>query len=192
MVRICSKPDCGMPHTARGLCHRHYREFLRSGAERIATPQRRYGLTDEERFWTYVDQKHGCWEWTGYKNGKGYGVLNLRGERILAHRFAYQLKSVIPDGMFVLHHCDNPACVRFKHLFLGTKAENNADMDSKGRSRRVGSPLGEKNWSAKLTEDIVRAIRSSTESSAVLAERYGISRENIWSARTRRTWKHIE
>ena len=176
---------------ARGFCYRHHREFLRAGGERVATPTRHYGKTPEERFWLYVDKKHGCWEWTGYKNGKGYGVINLRGERMLTHRFAYQLEAPIPDEMFVLHRCDNPACVRFKHLFLGTKAENNADMDAKGRANRVGPPDGEKNWAAKLTADDVRAIRSSSESDTALSARYGIKRENIWAARTRRTWKHV-
>ena len=106
-------PDCHEPHTARGYCHRHYRAFLRAGAEKIEI-ERRYGLTDEERFWSYVEKKQGCWEWTGYKNEKGYGVINLRGERALAHRFAWQLDELIP-GMSILHHCDNPACVRRKH-----------------------------------------------------------------------------
>jgi hypothetical protein len=152
---------------------------------------RRYGLTDEERFWSYVEKKQGCWEWTGYKNEKGYGVINLRGERMLAHRFAFQLDGPIDDGLSVLHRCDNPACVRLKHLFLGTRIDNNADMDAKGRARR-SAPLGERNASAKLTEADVRAIRSSPESDTDLAKRYGIARENIWAARTRRTWAHVQ
>lgn len=191
MARICSKPDCQESHVARGFCYRHHREFLRAGGERVATPTRHYGKTPEERFWLYVDKKYGCWEWTGYKNAKGYGVINLRGERVMAHRFAYQLEAPIPDGMFVLHHCDNPACVRFKHLFLGTLAENNADMDSKGRDRRVGGMPGTKNPAAKLTEDDVREIRASNESSEALAVQYGIDRVNIWAARSGKTWKHV-
>src|SRR5580765_4507457 len=56
MARSCSKPGCQEPHTARGFCHRHYREFLRGGADRIANPTRHYGLTDEVRFWLYVQK----------------------------------------------------------------------------------------------------------------------------------------
>jgi hypothetical protein len=192
MARICSKPDCGLPHTARGFCHRHYREFLRSGAERVANPTRYYGLTNEQRFWIYVQKGPRCWEWTGFKNEKGYGIINLRGERMMAHRMSYELEvGPIPNELYVLHHCDNPSCVKPKHLFIGTKADNNADMDAKGRARR-SAPSGERNASAKLTGDDVRAIRASKESLGILSERYGIAKANIWAARTRKTWKHIE
>jgi hypothetical protein len=183
-------PDCHEPHTARGYCHRHYRAFLRAGAEKIEI-ERRYGLTDEERFWSYVEKKQGCWEWTGYKNEKGYGVINLRGERALAHRFAWQLDEPIPPGMSILHRCDNPACVRRKHLFLGTRADNNADMDAKGR-RRAPDMHGTKNHRAQLTEDDVRAIRASPERGPVLAARYGVANAHIWAIRRRTFWKHIE
>jgi hypothetical protein len=166
---------------------------LRKGGDRIAKPVRHYGKDPQQRFWLYVQNGPRCWEWVGYRNEKGYGVINLRGERKLAHRMAWELTvGPIPEGQYVLHHCDNPACVKAKHLFLGTKADNNADMHSKGRGRVTGPPPGEKNWSAKLTEADVRAIRASTESDTALAARYGIARENIWAARTRRTWKHIE
>ena len=154
---------------------------------------RHYGKTPEERFWLYVQKSRQCWEWTGYKNAKGYGVINLGGERVLAHRMGYQLAGgSIPEGMFVLHHCDNPACVKPKHLFLGTIAQNNADMDAKGRGRRVGSKPGIENPSARLTEDDVRAIRLSEERVAVLAPRYGVSKVTIYAIRKRQLWPHIE
>jgi hypothetical protein len=157
-------------------------------------PTRHYGLTPEQRFWRYVEKKRrGCWDWTGYKNEKGYGVINLGGERMLTHRMAYQLTAgSIPDGMFVLHHCDNPACVRFKHLFLGTLADNNADMDAKGRSRRGHNMPGIGNHQAKLTESDVRAIRISTEKGVVLAARYSVTKTTICSILKRRLWTHIE
>src|SRR5580765_5320159 len=108
MARQCSEPGCQEPHTAQGFCHRHYRAFLRHGGARIVQPARYYGKTPEERFWHYVKKpERGCWEWTGYKNAKGYGVINLRGERVLAHRMAYELEASIPEGMCVLHVCDN-------------------------------------------------------------------------------------
>ena len=189
--RGCSEPGCTGQHTARGFCHRHYRQYLRSGdAERRAL-NRIYGLTDEQRFWHYVEKGPRCWEWTGYRNAKGYGVLNLSGERVLAHRMAYQMVAEIPDGMSVLHHCDNPGCVKFKHLWLGTKADNNADMEAKGR-RRNGDARGTKNPAARLTEDDIRAIRASTERSVDLAAKYGVSRHNIWAIRRRLYWPHIE
>ena len=193
MGRGCSQPGCQKPHTARGFCHRHYREFLRQGGSRVATPTRHYGKTPEERFWFYVQKGKRCWEWTGYKNDKGYGIINLRGERLMAHRMSYQLAGhTIPAGMYVLHHCDNPGCVKPKHLFLGTIADNNADMDAKGRARRVGAQSGARNPSARITEADVRAIRASDESAAVLGARYGVTYNHIWAIRQRLFWKHIE
>lgn len=154
--------------------------------------QRHYGYTPEERFWLYVEKPdRGCWEWTGYKNEKGYGVINLGGERILAHRFAYQLVADIPEGLGVLHRCDNPACVRFKHLFLGTRADNNADMLAKGRYRHASS-RGDKNNAARLTEADVRTIRISPEPVKELARRYGTSRGHIYGIKRGLYWAHVQ
>lgn len=191
--RTCSKPGCESRHTARGFCPRHYREFLKSGGARKVVMTRHYGMTPEARFMLYVERpRRGCWEWTGYKNEKGYGVINLGGERMLAHRFSYlRIHESIPEGMFVLHRCDNPACVNVKHLFLGTKADNNADMIAKGR-QRMASRVGIANSCAKLTEDQVRHILHSTERCTDLAARYGVSKTNITSIRKRRMWSHIE
>jgi hypothetical protein len=191
VVKLCSEAGCGRPHVARGLCHRHYRAFLKAGGPRKLVLQRHYGKTPEERFRLYTKRGPGCWEWTGYKNAKGYGVLNLGGTRILAHRMAYQMIAEIPDGMSVLHRCDNPGCVKFQHLFLGTRAENNADMDAKGR-RRTGDTRGGKNPSVRLTENDVRTIRESAEPVRVLAARYGVARGHIYGIKRRLYWQHLE
>lgn len=188
----CSEPRCDGKHTARGLCHRHYRMFLRQGGERKLVLTRHYGKTPEQRFWLYVKRGRRCWEWTGYKNAKGYGVINLGGERMLAHRMAYQMAhGALPKPpLFVLHSCDNPACCRDSHLFVGTKAMNNLDMTMKGRRRDTGAP-GIKNGFAKLDEAAVRAIRSTPEFGPVLAARYGVTVSTISFIISRKTWKHL-
>lgn len=77
-----------------------------------------------------------CIEWTGAINSGGYGNLWYEGKYWKAHRLAWaQANGPIPPGMFVLHRCDNPPCVNLEHLFLGTAADNTADMLAKGRSR---------------------------------------------------------
>lgn len=148
-------------------------------------------IPPEERFWTFVDKSGDCWNWTALKNDQGYGKFVIRNKQIFAHRFSYQLANgVIPEGLFVCHHCDNPSCVRPSHLFVGTIQDNTADCVAKGRNSK-----GEKHTSAKLTENDVRQIRSeyaSGVSGVSLAKRYKICTPTISNIIHRKSWKHIE
>jgi hypothetical protein len=93
----------------------------------------------EERFWPKVNKTapNGCWEWTACTNELGYGWIaagTRQGRHLKAHRVSYALAfGEVPEGMSVLHRCDNPLCVKPSHLFLGTQADNMADMIRKGR-----------------------------------------------------------
>ena len=122
----------------------------------------------------------GCRIWTGPTFNGGYGRLTTkhadgeyRSEPI--HRIAWrEEKGPIPDGMLVLHKCDTPACFRVDHLFLGTSADNSADMVSKGRSL-----VGESGPNSKLTEKQVMEIREDSRSHGEVAEHYGISKSHV-------------
>lgn len=83
-----------------------------------------------QRFWARVEKSlDGCWLWTGSVRHFGHGHLNVNRQRVLAHRFSWELAhGEIPSGTQVNHHCDNPRCVRPDHLYLGTQAENIRDM----------------------------------------------------------------
>lgn len=99
----------------------------------------------------------GCWLWEGANLGDTpgceYGVIYINhGSRVLAHRASWMLyRGEIPEGMKVLHRCDNPACVNPDHLFIGTQQDNIADMKAKGRADRTKRPFGETIGTSKLT-----------------------------------------
>lgn len=86
-----------------------------------------------ERFWPKVLKGDGCWEWQGARTPKGYGLIRLDGGLVYAHRVSWLLAKGDPGELHVLHHCDNPCCVRPDHLFTGTRADNMQDMVRKGR-----------------------------------------------------------
>lgn len=97
------------------------------------------------RFWPKVDRRGPleCWPWTASSlTTYGYGHIRLTSSRrkVLSHRLAYELANgPIPDGLKVLHECDNPPCCNPAHLFLGTHLANARDRDSKGRQRKQES-----------------------------------------------------
>jgi hypothetical protein len=162
-----------------------------------------YTSKEIERFWSKIDKERSqifyngtrCWEWTGAPTHNGYGRFPLRSGTIRAHRVAYELDyGDIPDGLFVLHHCDNRLCCHPLHLFLGTQQNNMDDMAEKGRST-----AGEKHANHKLTDSQVAEIRRSYgfwgkggETSTALAKEFGVNQTQISSIVGGKTWKHLD
>jgi len=155
------------------------------------------------RFWAKVDKDSAdCWIWTGSKRNKGYGafVWYDGGDVVQgrAHRFSYELHyGKIPDGLCVLHKCDNPSCVNPEHLFIGTKADNNRDMHNKGRAVRGGTysrkyQRGESHHNSKLTSAIVadlRKDRAGGMSFGRMAKKYSISIGHAYRVATGQAWR---
>lgn len=130
----------------------------------------------------------GCWLWIGSINAQGYGRFSLgsKGQSTMAHRESYRRYiGPIPDGLFVCHKCDTPACINPSHLFVGTQLDNQRDRASKGRSR------GEWNGRSHLTEEQVLEIRSSDLPDIHFSRLLGIPRSTIAEARLGHTWKHL-
>lgn len=119
-----------------------------------------------------------CWEFTGARNKSGYGWMHVGSQadgsrtRMLAHRVAVLLSGVdIPDGMFVLHTCNNPPCCNPKHLTLGDHAENMRQMVSAGRQEK-----SDRHHAARLTSEQVKEIRErfTSENHKALGLEYGV------------------
>lgn len=139
---------------------------------------------EKKRFWSKVKRGPGCWIFQD-----ATPKIKMRGTMLKAPRIAWRLyygKS--PGKLLVCHTCDNPFCVRKKHLFLGTHTDNNADMVQKGRNR---PPKGTAHHDAKFTPNLVRKIRNSPLTDLELSFKYRVSSGTIWKIRKRRTWKHV-
>lgn len=152
--------------------------------------------TNEERFWLYVEKcDDGCWKWIGGGDKNGYGQFNINRKPVRAHRYSYEHHHPLTTPMsgidlYILHSCNNPACVNPAHLRLGTPQDNMNDMTQYGRQ-----PNGEKNGYAKLNEKQVIEIReryaAGGTSHQKLADQYGVSETTIYRVINRFTWSHI-
>lgn len=147
----------------------------------------------EKKFYKTVG---GCWNWQGATQSIGYGMMGMFDEQNpekpmvmqLAHRLAYQFYiGPIPEGMDVLHHCDNRRCVNPDHLFIGTAQDNVDDMMEKGRHTKIHL-RGEEHARHILSWVQVRAIRASTLTIEKLAERYNVNHTTIHKILTNTTW----
>ena len=193
MNRTCSVADCNSPYVARGLCERHYRRWRRYGDPTKVRCEQHHGKTVAERLAIYTKRGPECWEWLGAK-ASGYGRLSAGDRPRGAHRIAWEVNyGPIPAGLCVLHRCDNRGCVRPDHLFLGTSADNTADMMAKGRNGVNPDPLkGMQHAKAKLNDAKVRAIHASYATHTALAQRYGVTKQVISAVRKGKTWKHVK
>ncbi len=151
----------------------------------------------------------GCWLWLGATIKGEYaerGYMGIGGKNCLASRAAYMAhKGPISDGLLVCHRCDNPLCVNPDHLWLGTHADNMADMKAKRRHFAATDPercsaagrksglantwaKGIRNPKAKLTPEQVATIRADKRKTRFLAADYGVTRSTIQRIRNGSLW----
>jgi len=149
----------------------------------------------QDRFWTKVDKSKECWEWQGGRNKQGYGMIQCDGKSAKAHRVSWELlHGKIPEGIKVLHKCDNPPCVNPDHLFLGTQRDNMQDCSKKGRMNPKDQ-RGEKHACAVLTNEIVLSMRKFREETGTsfgrIAKIHGVSTMTAYRAIVGQSWGHI-
>lgn len=192
-IQLCA---CGCGRPVELSSKNRPERNLSQGAPNKCLKGHKPAIPIEQRFWAKVDKREAdeCWQWTGEINGNGYGVFSIhRGDRIPAHRMAYNLTydEPIPNGLLGCHKCDNRWCCNPAHVFPGTIADNIHDMVSKGRqlkgeARSQVASHGENHYNHKIsTDDLMeaRAIYALGKTSfADLARRYGMSRPGIRSA----------
>jgi hypothetical protein len=144
------------------------------------------------RFWRFVWKTETCWVWTGGYYVDGYGMFGISkgASPVRAHRFSWELyNGISPGKLYVCHLCDNPACVRPDHLFLGTQGANLADMIAKKIM-----PRGQNRAWAKFTTEQISELRSAYRSGVnqyELAKRYGVEQTTVSAIIRRKTWRHI-
>jgi hypothetical protein len=136
-----------------------------------------------------IDAGTGCWNFQGMKCPTGYGQVKRDGKFLFAHRYSWILHRGEIGPYFVLHKCDNRACVNPDHLFLGTQKDNQQDMRSKGRHIH-----GEKSKTSKLkTEQVLEIYRlyESGVGTIRLSRMFGVTKNLCWLIVRGKAWNHL-
>ena len=123
-----------------------------------------------------VDEKTGCWNWTGSKTKLGYGEIMRHRKKHTTHRLSWmETNGPIPEGMNVLHHCDNRLCGNPSHLYAGTMKDNMQD-----KRNRTGGP--------KLNWETADQVKAAPGTQSVIAAQFGISRSMVGLIKTGKRW----
>jgi hypothetical protein len=152
------------------------------------------------RFWEQVDKSPGlgpngaCWEWRGY-SPRGYGRMTIQIKMYPVHRLSYVMTNgALAAALYVLHSCDNRACVNPDHLRAGTAKDNMADCIARGR-RWTGNHRGNSNGRAKVNEESAREIRAlyatGGHTQTELAELFSITQTAVSLIVRNKRWGYV-
>lgn len=151
-----------------------------------------------ERFWSKVNKTDYCWEWIAGKNSHGYGVFHYQGRPITASRMAWFITYGVWPTQWVLHTCDNPACVNPDHLYEGSRLDNARDAIERNRYNPKPTNLGkfgEQSHRSFLTKEIVKQIKerlAEGQSQEKIAATYDISQSHVSRIKLGMVWNDVE
>lgn len=184
-----SEGDC--PYVRSNHRTNWHRGWSRADAKLSNAP---FNLTKEWVAERVSVVRSGCWEWKLSKTGSGYGTCTIKKKQFFMHRSAWELfNGPIPEGLWVLHKCDNPPCCNPDHLFIGTATDNVQDMLAKQRRGLVPTTCQKR--LAKLTAKQVVQIRTLYGSGEVtqdwIAKHFDVTPMTVSRIWTRRTWRNM-
>lgn len=185
--------------------------------QNATTPIPQLTPKQQVNFWKKIDRngpqmphmESRCWTWTAHRNKHGYGKFGISSGRMFnSHRIAFVLGGgeLSEDKPNACHHCDNPSCCRFDHIYAGSKKDNAADRERRGRGNKARAlrngkytkpectPRGSAVGGAKLTADKVKELRiryHSGETYASLRSVFPVCRSAFYCVIRRKTWAHV-
>lgn len=140
------------------------------------------------RFESKFQKTEGCWIWQAHVKETGYGQFTVDNKPARAHRVSYELYvGVIPEGLDVLHRCDNRKCVNPDHLFLGTNDDNIQDKVRKGRQLKGSKVIHSKLIESQVIE--IKALHKAGNTARAIAKQYGVSERAIGKIVNGQSWK---
>ena len=189
-AKVCRENGCEGKYHARGYCHKHYKEKIRSGDLLIIQEKRKRGMSLQELVnWCFLQITLGgpngdCWNWNKTIDTSGYPHIRYKGKYIHISRLIMILREGDHPKLYVCHNCDNPLCINPNHLRWDTPRANLIDRSLRAKRTRT----------MKLNINQIRFIRNLANfgfSQYQIAVWYGVTQSNISMILTGKTWQHV-
>lgn len=190
LQKHCKVDGCNGIYKGKGYCAKHYQRMINhKDINHQRSPKYKNAL-DAYKANLIMNGPDECWGWSGKGDGKGYGVLSYKPMPWKIHRYSYTLyNGEIPDGMYVLHKCDQPICSNPNHLFAGTNLDNIKDMLHKKRNAK-----GEMLPQATITKEVAWKIKEmilAGERMIDISRKMNVGYSLVNAIKRKSTWKHV-